>query len=220
MQLGIRYLALLSALQLGAFAQPVVLAPQTVPTQVRVAAAQVRDSQSYGAALAVDVSGSCKVSTDGKKFHSLKPNAELPEHAVVRTGPSGTADLFIRRMGTTVRLQPDSEIVLDRSKRPGEVTTSIEVRKGDLLTVVYTSIEGSKLVVKNSAGQVLHGDVAGHRFNVAADSIHLAGSEKLASEINGDANEKMAAMIKQQIELDEVQGLAETSDNSNPGLEQ
>jgi hypothetical protein len=220
MQLGIRYLALLSALQLGAFAQPVVLAPQTVPTQVRVAAAQVRDSKTHGAALVVDVSGSCKISTDGKRFHNLKPNAELPEHATIRTGSSATADLFIRRMGATVRLQPESEIVLDRSKRPGEVTTSIEVRKGDLLTVVYTLIEGSKLVVKNSAGQVLHGDVAGHRFNVAADSIRLAGSEKLASEINGDANEKMAAMIKQQIELDEVQGLAETSDNSNPGLEQ
>jgi hypothetical protein len=220
MQRSFKCLTLLSALQLGAFAQAIVLSPQPMSGPTRVVGAQVRDSRTVGAAMAVDVQGSCKFSKDEKKFHSIKLNSELPEHAIIRTGSSGSVDLFVRRMGATVRLQPDTEIVLDRSKQGSEITTSIDVRRGTMLTVVYTAIEGSKFVVRNSASQTLQGDVVGHRFNVSADSIQLAGSEKLAFEIRGDANEKIAAMVKQQIELDEVQGLAETSPNSNPGLEQ
>jgi len=219
----IRHLALLGALQMGAFAQPIVLSPQSVNTEIKAPSTQIRDSRVLGSAMAVDVEGTCKYSTDGKKFHSVKQGAELPEHAILRTA-SGTVDLFVRRMGTAIRLQPDTEVVLDRVKGTKEnlpeITTTIGVRKGTMLTVVYSSIPGSKLNVKNAAGQTLKGEFVGGRFNVSADSIQPAGAQKLAFESKGDANAKMAALIKQQIELDEVQGLAETSENTNPGLEQ
>jgi hypothetical protein len=207
---------------MGAFAQPIVLSPQSVNTEIKTPSSQIRDSRTQGSAMAVDVEGTCKYSVDGKKFHSIKQGAELPEHAILRTA-SGTVDLFVRRMGATVRLQPNTEIALDRAKdvknNLPEITTTIDVRKGTMLTVVYSSVPGSKLNVKNAAGQMLKGEFVGGRFNVSADSIQPAGAEKLAFESRGDANAKMAALIKQQIELDEVQGLAETSENTNPGLE-
>lgn len=217
-------IALAGALELGAYAQGIVLAPQP-ETTIRTLSPTVRRSGSAnGSALAVEVEGVCKVSTNGAKFHNLKPGAELPEHAVVRTA-SGTVDLFVRRMGATIRLKPNTEVAIDRAARTvkddqHELTTTVEVHKGSILSVVHANVAGSNFVIKNAAGNTLKDAAVGSRYVVSADAFKEAGSEKLASEMKGETNRKLAAIIREQVELDEVQGLAETSDSSNPGLEQ
>jgi hypothetical protein len=221
----IKHLAVIGALQMGAFAQPIVLSPPADMTPERTLNPTIRTTgTASGTALAVEVDGSCKYSIDGKSFHSLKKNFEIPEHATIRTGHSGNTELFVRRMGATVRLHPDTEIAVDRIKIPikdeqKELKTTIEVRKGEVLTVVHATIPGSTLDIKNAAGETLKNATVGGRYEISANTIQIAGPEKLSFESKGESKEKIAAMIKEQIDMDEVQGLAETSDDSNPGLE-
>jgi hypothetical protein len=221
----IKYLALAAVLEVGAFAQAIVLQPPSDAAPVRTVAPVIRSpATASGSALTVGVEGSCKYSVDGKNFHTLKANTELPDHAIIRTSHSGKAELFVRRMGATVRLHPDTEITLDRAKIPvkdeqNELKTTIQVQKGEVLTVVHATIPGSTLIVKNATGQTLNNASVGGRYDISANAIQTAGPEKLSFETKGESNEKIAAMIKEQIDLDEVQGLAETSESGNPGLE-
>ena len=224
MQRIFKLLALIGALQMGAFAQLIIQSPPRELTERRVYSPTTRRSDmGNGTAVVIDAQGSCNYSTNGTKFQPLRPNSELPEHSIVRTG-AGTTDLFLRRMGATIRLEANTEIALDRTshKLKGdqhEFTTSIEVRKGSILTVVHAIIAGSTLNIKNAAGNTLTGATVGSRYLVSKDSVKPGGPEKLASEYKNESSRKLAALVKQQVELDEVQGLAETSDNSNPGLE-
>src|SRR5207237_9845150 len=106
---SIKYLARAGALQVGAFAQAIVLQPPSDVAPVRTLAPVIRSpATASGTALVVGVEGSCKYSLDGKNFRTLKKNAELPDHAIIRTGHSGNTELFVRRMGATVRLHPDT----------------------------------------------------------------------------------------------------------------
>src|SRR5438046_2155560 len=114
-------LGLAGGVTVGAFAQVISPAPPADYQRSRqpeyALKTHIREEKFPVAASALDVQGPCKYSKDGKSFHPLKKDMQIPEHAVIRTGSSGTADLFLRRMGTTVRLKPDSEISLDRIKQ-------------------------------------------------------------------------------------------------------
>ncbi|HUS37419.1 MAG TPA: hypothetical protein VM680_18880 [Verrucomicrobiae bacterium] len=173
-------------------------------------------------AVALDVQGSCKYSTDGKKFHTLKKDMELPRKAVVKTGSSGNAQLFIRRMGATIRLEPNTEVTLERSEQPAKdehqkLNTKVNVRKGKAVTVMHANIPDSSLDIKTAGGKSVTDPVLGSRYVVSADSVQDAGPETAPA---GDYNLKMQAVIKEQMELDEVQALAETWKNDeNPGSE-
>jgi hypothetical protein len=218
------------ALSVGTFAQLVVQPPPsgfgTTPS-ARVET-HVRPKPSKPVvAVALDAQGTCKYSTDGKSFHHLKKNMLIPQGATVRTGSSGNTDLFLRRMGATVRVKPDSEVRLDQLEQKAdqhkELNTVVNVRKGRLFTVIHTNVPGSSLDIKNSAGQSLTDTVAGGRYIVSASSIENAGPEKLpaGASASGEFDEKMSAAIKEQMEFDEVEALAETWANTgvNPGLE-
>lgn len=214
----------MSVLPLGTFAQIIVSPPPegfTPNIVVSRNSPRIQDKNPPVSAIALDVQGPCKYSTDGKKFQPLKKNTELPRKAVVRTGSSGNAELFVKRMGATIRLEPNSEIVLERIERLGkdehqELNTKVNVRKGKAVTVVHRNIPGSSLDIKNGAGKSVTDPVLGSRCVVSANSITDAGPETAPA---GDFNPKMQAAIKEQMEFDEIQALAETwKDDENPGL--
>ena len=225
MQWIAKHLAIMGVLQLGTFAQIIVQEPPAgfnpnvvIPKN----SVRLQGKNPPISAIALDVQGSCKYSTDGKKFRTLKKLTELPKKAVVKTGSSGSAELFIRRMGATIRLEPNSEVILERIEQSGkaehqELNTKVNVRKGKAVTVVHANIPGSSLDIKNVGGKSVTDPVLGSRYVVSADSVQDAGPETAPA---GDSNVKMLAAIKEQMELDEVQALAETWKNDqNPGLD-
>lgn len=225
MQRLAKHLAILGVLQLGAFAQIIVSEPPpgfSPNIVVQRNSTKVSGKNPPVSAVALDVQGSCKYSTDGKKFHVLKKDTELPKKAVVKTGSSGNAELFIKRMGATIRLEPNSEVTLERFEQPAkdehqELNTKVNVRKGKATTVVHANIPGSSLDIKNVGGKSVTDPVLGSRYVVTANAVEDAGP---ATEPAGDYNLKMQAAIKEQMEFDEVQALAETWKNDeNPGLE-
>ena len=225
MQRIAKHLAILGVLQLGTFAQIIVQEPPpgfnpnvVIPKN----SVRLQGKNPPISAIALDVQGSCKYSTDGKKFRTLKKLTELPKKAVVKTGSSGSAELFIRRMGATIRLEPNSEVILERIEQSGkaehqELNTKVNVRKGKAVTVVHANIPGSSLDIKNVGGKSVTDPVLGSRYVVSADSVQDAGPETAPA---ADYNVKMQAAIKEQMELDEVQALAETWKNDqNPGID-
>src|SRR5688572_21861432 len=166
-----KYLALASVLIVGLRAQVIVSQPPEgfTPGRIYAPTARVQDKNPPVSAIALDVKGSCKFSVDGKKFRDLKKNTELPRKAIVRTGSSGHAELFIKRMGATMRVEPNSEITLERDPLPAkdehqDLNTKVEVRKGKTVTVIHANVPGSALAIKNSEGKSLTDPVLGSRY--------------------------------------------------------
>ena len=131
-------------------------------------------------ALVISFQGKCEYSLDGATFSELqskdvytqgvlvrqtanssetvKPRLLLTQGAVVRTGANSRVDVFFRRIGTTVRLQPDTEVRFEKMSRSttGDVTaleTLLDLRKGRIFTVVRSLVTGSTLEIRNAAGR-------------------------------------------------------------------
>jgi hypothetical protein len=167
------------------------------------------------AAVVLNVEGVCKVSNDGTNFRPLKTSAELPEGVTIQTTTSGTADVFLKRMGTTIRLKPNSEITLNRvthkKDQREEATTTVNVRKGKMLTVIHANVPGSSLEIKNAAGKTLTDTVAGGHYMVSADKIEKVKASKTF-------DDKTTAAIKDHMDIDELHALTETwKDSENHG---
>jgi hypothetical protein len=218
MKLILNRLAILAVFNLGIFAQPVVLTPPpNANPNNRYTVVEPPEKVENAAAVVLDVQGDCKISNDGTNFRALKKNAELGANATIRTGPQGSADVFLKRMGTTVRLKPNTEIVFNRvSKKKDErqeLNTTVDVRKGKMLAVIHSNVAGSSLDIKNAAGKKLSGATAGLRYMVSAETI-----ENTKSGANFDS--KISATIKDQIDIDDLRAMTETINTSgNPGLE-
>jgi len=56
--------------------------------------------------MTVAVRGKCECSEDGITFTNVDRNHIFEQGATIRTGENARLDLFFRRTGTTVRLQP------------------------------------------------------------------------------------------------------------------
>jgi len=218
MKLILNGLAIVAAFNLGVLAQPVVLTPPAGSNpNNRYTIVEPPEKVENAAAVALDVQGDCTVSNDGTNFRGLKKNAELGENATIRTGPQSSADVFLKRMGTTVRLKPNTEISFNRvSKKKDqrqELNTTVDVRKGKMLAVVHSNVAGSSLDIKNAAGKKLSDTTAGSRYMVSADTI-----ESTKSGANFDS--KISATIKDQIDIDDLRATTEAINTSgNPGLE-
>ncbi len=131
-------------------------------------------------AVVVKTFGKCEFSEDGQTFTTLKPYQILKQGAFVRTGEGARADLFFRRIGTTVRLQPETEIQLEtmnRSMKDGEAVmqTLINLRTGRIFTAVRSMIAGSSFEIRNAAGRsVVEGGGGKGRYIITADGTHVA----------------------------------------------
>ena len=120
-------------------------APPTPPVQF-----EVRETSDIPQALVIAVNGKCEYSEDGKTFSALKVEQVCKQGDVVRTGEGARADLFFRRIGTSVRLQAGTEMKLEKMSRQMKdgqpvMETLLDLRTGRIFTVVRSLILGSTL---------------------------------------------------------------------------
>ena len=129
-------------------------------------------------AVTLSAKGKCGFSLDGVTFAKLEQGQLLEQGAMIRTGEGASTDLFFRRTGTTVRLQPATEIKLETmdvamSGGLPVVHTSLDLRAGRIFTVVRSAVPGSTFEIKNAAGRsVVEGSGVG-RYIITADGTHV-----------------------------------------------
>ncbi len=155
-------------------------------------------------AVVIAVDGECEYSDDGVTFKKLdsehiflkglpvlpganssaEPKAQftLNEGAVIRTGENSKTDIFFRRIGTTIRVQPNSEVKFEKMRRSTEsgapvLETLVHLRKGRIFTVVRSLVAGSTFEIRNAAGRsVVEGAPKGGmgRYIITADGTQVA----------------------------------------------
>ncbi len=132
-------------------------------------------------AMTLTVHGKCEYSRDGATFTKLRHAQILEEGAVIRAGEGSQVDLFFRRTGTVVRLQPDTEIKLETmsiTMKDGQplVHTLLDLRTGRIFAVVRHTVPGSTMEIKNKDGRaVVEGSGIG-RYIITADGTHVAAN--------------------------------------------
>ena len=114
----------------------------------------------------------------------------LHQGAVLRTGANSRVDVFFRRVGTVVRLQPDTEVKLEKMTRSMQngapvLETLLEVRQGRIFTAVRSVVAGSTFAIRNAAGQsVVEGAPPGTigRYIITADGTQVGEKSSRPSE--------------------------------------
>ena len=92
-------------------------------------------------------------------------------------------DIFLKRMATTVRLQPDSEMKLEKLSRPMEgsasaVRAGLAVTKGNVVVAVRSLTSGSILEVRNAGGlAMIGGGGSKGRYLIPADTTPVADKD-------------------------------------------
>ena len=164
-------------------------------------------------AVVVSLQGKCDYSLDGLTFTPLtsqdvfilsgsvrsggpsKSPLVLHQNAVVRSGKDSRMDIFFRRIGTTVRLQPDSEVKFEKMSRTqnngvSTMETVLDLRLGRIFTVVRSVVPGSTFAIRNAAGRsVVEGAPSSGmgRYIITADGTHVADkSSRLPLKLIGE----------------------------------
>ncbi len=146
--------------------------------QVSTRADRVTELFDSPQALVLSVHGKCDYSEDGTNFTELKAGHVFKEGAVVRTSEEARTDLFFRRIGTTVRLQPSTEVKLEKMTRhlkDGKpvMETLLDLRTGRIFTVVRSLVPGSTFEIRNAAGRSVVEGGGGGRYIITADGTHV-----------------------------------------------
>lgn len=173
--------SLFVGLFLGPLLAPVPLKgqPLLIETQ-RTSKIQISEVSDAPQAVVITVHGKCEYSDDGTTFMALKEEHVFKQGAVVRTGADARTDIFFRRVGTTVRLQPDSEMKLEKMERHlknGQpvMDTLLALTKGRIFTAVRSFVPGSTFEVRNAAGRsVIEGGGEKGRYIITADGSQVA----------------------------------------------
>jgi hypothetical protein len=166
---------------------------------------QVAEDSDTPNAVVLSIHGKCEYSEDGVHFTELnsehvfiqgvavrsgnvsagpKSQFAFNQGAVVRTGEDSRVDIFFRRIGTTVRLQPNTEVKLEKMSRSTKngvpvLETLVDLRKGRIFTVVRSLIAGSTFEIRNAAGRsVVEGAPTGGmgRYIITADGTQVTHS--------------------------------------------
>jgi hypothetical protein len=175
--------AILLSLTLAAFCCLGVSAFAAEPkiTKEDIVKVKVSETSSTPRALVISTHGKSEFSTNGSSFQKLKPGQVLEQGATIRTGSDARTDIFFRRIGTTVRLQPDSEVHLEKMQRQLKDTvpvmnTLLHLRAGRIFTVVRSPIAGSTFEIRNKAGRSVVEGAAGSkgRYIITADGSQIA----------------------------------------------
>jgi hypothetical protein len=154
-----------------------------IPEQTAGAKVQLSDPTDEPQAVVLSARGNCDYSEDGVNFVRLKPGRVLKEGAVLRTAEDSRADIFFRRIGIAVRLQPDTEFKIEKmTRRPNGgspvMETLLDLRRGRVFTVVRSFITGSTFEVKNRAGRsVIEGGGEKGRYIITADGTHVTDKD-------------------------------------------
>jgi hypothetical protein len=191
-------------------------------------------------AVVIAVKDQCEFSEDGTTFKKLKVNQVLFQGAVVRTGGSARADLFFRRIGTSVRVQPDSVVRFESMTHSTkddvrQMNTLLELKKGRIFTVVRSLIAGSTFEIRNAAGRAVVEGGSG-RYIITADGTQIADkASAVPLKVIGDTGITMVApgqvfrakegkmqpveapdAVLTLIEFDELQATADAANPSAP----
>jgi hypothetical protein len=192
------------------------------------------DNDAQPSVMTVSVVGKCECAEDGVTFTNLARGQILNQGAIIRTGNDARADLFFRRTGTTVRLQADTEIRIEKMTliiKDGLPLgdTLLDLRKGRIFTVVRSEVVGSTLEIRNADGRsVVEGSGIG-RYIITADGTHVtATGSAIPLKVIGETGITVVAAgqqfdrkdgkvlaasppswVKDLIELDELQAISE-----------
>jgi hypothetical protein len=203
--------------------------------QESVVTVKVNHDSDAPQAVVLSVNGNCTFSEDGINFADLKSGHVFKQGAVVRTGEKSRTDLFFRRIGTTVRLQADTDVKLEKMVRHLKdgmpvMETLLDLRTGRIFTVVRSLVPGSTLEIRNAAGRsVVEGGGGKGRYIITADGTHVTDKDsvvplKLIGEtgitvitpgqkFNAREGKMFAlnatAAVEEFIDLDEIQSLGE-----------
>ena len=212
-----------------------------IQAQPNVNIKQVPEISPDPQAVVIGVTGKGEYSEDGKTFVPITESQVIKEGSVIKTGEDSRVDIFFRRIGTSVRLQPSTEITLEKMTR---VTTNgstllktlLDLKTGRIFTVVRSFVPGSTLEIRNAAGRsVVEGSGNKGRYIITADGTHVTHKDsEIPLKVIG---EKGITIIKpgQQflakdgklmdtqtpdavvslIEFDEIHALAEKLDKKN-----
>ena len=140
---------------------------------------QTPDSSVEPNAVSISINGNCDYSADGVTFSKFERGQIFQQGAIVRTGEKARTDIFFRRTGITIRLQPGTEAKLERMSvtvKDGVpiVHTLLDLRKGRIFTVVCSAIAGDTFEIRNAAGRaVVKGSGVG-RYIITADGTHVS----------------------------------------------
>lgn len=149
--------------------------------------------------LVLAVKGGLKVSTDGKKFERARSGQRYSEGAIFRTS-SGHADLFFRRIGTMVRILPNSEVRMEKleiHRNPQGILvkdTLLDLRKGRIITFVRVLFPESKFQVRTDLGIATVAGAGTGRYDIGANGRFVtAKSSSSALKVVIDGNERLIA---------------------------
>lgn len=164
----------------GALAWPLFTLPslQAQPARVNIVT-EPSEISDVPQALVLSVHGNCEYSDNGATFTALKAGHVFKQGAVLRTGDKSRTDLFFRRIGTTARLQPGTEIMIEKMSRHMKdgmpvMETLLDLRKGRIFTVVRSLVPGSTFEIRNAAGRsVVEGGGGKGRYIITADGTHV-----------------------------------------------
>lgn len=113
---------------------------------------------------------------------------------VIRTGEHALVDIFFRGTGTTVRLQPGTEMKIEKMTRlvkdgrPVE-STLLDLNRGGIFAIVRSYVPGSKFEIKNAAGRaVVEGGGANACYLITADASQGTSAEFGAASNVNDKN--------------------------------
>jgi hypothetical protein len=187
-------------------------------------------------AVTLAIHGKCDYSADGVTFTKLEKSHDFEQGAFVRTSEGARVDLFFRRTGTAVRLQPGSEMKIEKmtsSMKDGLPTeyTLLDLRAGRIFVVVRSKLEGSTFEIKNQAGRALVEGSGVGRYIITADGTHVAAhGSAIPLKVVGDNGitviaagqqfarkdgkmlpAKASEWVKDLIEVDELQSVMEES---------
>ena len=171
---------------LGPFLTPVFVQAQLKAIENTETSVQIMPETSDAPqALVLSVHGKCDYAQDGTNFTALKAGHVFKQGAVVRTGEEAGTDLFFRRIGTTVRLQPGTEVKLEKMARRMKdgrpvMETLIDLRTGRIFTVVRSLVPGCTFEIRNAAGRsVVEGGGGKGRYIITADGTHVTDKDSV-----------------------------------------
>lgn len=94
-----------------------------------------------GVVRVIECAGTVTGSSDGKEWHHILRNAELPEGTFLRTQPGATADLLLQYNGSVFRLSENSEL---RVEQLSKVDTGVGMVTETRLNVFRGRLVGSQ----------------------------------------------------------------------------
>jgi hypothetical protein len=144
---------------------------------------QTSASSDVPQAIVISAHGKCEYSEDGILFLEFKDDHIFRQGEVIRTGEKSRTDIFFKRIGTTVRLQPGTEVKLEKMERhlkDGQpvMDTLIALHTGRIFTVIRSLVPGSTFEIRNAAGRsVVEGGGGEGRYIITADGTHVSDKD-------------------------------------------